>query len=95
MHLREYLERQERGALSQLARSIGASHGTLGDIITGRRNPSPALASAIERATHGAVTAGELLAHLVPAGYELRRLPSCADDTNICTRDADCSCDAA
>jgi transcriptional regulator with XRE-family HTH domain len=39
-----------------------------------RRRPSPELAAKIEEITHGEVSAAELLAHLVPPGYELRRI---------------------
>lgn len=53
--LKSFLDAEGRGAQARLAREIGCSRGTIGDIASGRRNPTLALARALDRASGGRV----------------------------------------
>lgn len=70
MNIKEYLTK-ENMSQRELAKSIGVSDPYVSEIIAGKKNPSPALATRIEKATNGEVKASDLLQHLVPDGYRL------------------------
>jgi hypothetical protein len=56
------------------AETIGVSTAHVEKMLYRKGGVSPDLAVRIETATHGAVTAAELLAHLIPPGYSLVRV---------------------
>lgn len=73
MDLKQY--RKEIGFhLREMAELLGVNPNTYQAIEYGFRRCTPDLAARIEAATHGAVTAAELLAHLIPPGYSLVRV---------------------
>lgn len=61
MQLREWLDRQGRGATAKLAREIGCERWATVHEIANGHVPKPARAKAIEEATDGEVTAAEVL----------------------------------
>jgi len=72
MDLKQY--RKEIGLhLYEMAELLKIKQNTYRAIEYGLRRCTPDLAARIEAATHGAVTAAELLAHLIPPGYRLVR----------------------
>ena len=72
MNLKHY--RKKSGFhLREMAELLGVNQNTYQAIEYGFRRCTPDLAARIESATGGAVTAAELLAHLIPHGYALVR----------------------
>jgi DNA-binding transcriptional regulator YdaS (Cro superfamily) len=61
MTLREWLDREGRGAQRRLRRTLGLAHSSLSRIVRGHSVPSLRTALAIERATDGAVTVADLV----------------------------------
>lgn len=61
MTLHDYLSKQERGALTQLANQIGTSKSYLSEIANGKAVPSAKLAKQLDRATGGQVPAWRTL----------------------------------
>jgi DNA-binding transcriptional regulator YdaS (Cro superfamily) len=60
MNMAEYFKTDVRGAKSEMAAHLGITPTWMALLIAKRRQPSPALAVAIERATGGLVTRQEL-----------------------------------
>ena len=60
MTLAEYFKTDVRGAKAEMAQYLGITSTWMALLIAKRRQPSPALAVAIEKATTGLVTRQEL-----------------------------------
>lgn len=53
--LRAYVDEKGRGAKAALARDLGVSKGYIGDLVSGRREPTLQLARDMDRVTGGAI----------------------------------------
>jgi DNA-binding transcriptional regulator YdaS (Cro superfamily) len=60
MNLEEYFKEEPYGAKKEMAEYLGITQTWLGLLISGKKQPSPVLAKAIERATQNLVTAKDL-----------------------------------
>ena len=60
MNLRHYFSEEPRGAKIEMARHLGITAEWLSKLISGKVQPSPALAKRIEEATQGLVTREDL-----------------------------------
>lgn len=64
-----------------VAERAGISVKRYNHYVTGKRRPDRDAAVAISRATDGVVSVSELLEHVIPDGYELRKIEQ--DDTDL------------
>lgn len=60
MTLEEYFSTEPRGAKHEMAQYLGITDTYMSLLIHGKRRPSPQMAIAIDQATQGLVTKGEL-----------------------------------
>ena len=60
MNLQHYFSEEPRGAKIEMARHLGITAEWLSKLISGKVQPSPALAKRIEEATQGLVTREDL-----------------------------------
>ena len=81
MDLPTYFTRPDSLTQMQLAEKVGVSQSQISNYVTGRRRPTRHIAVAISEATGGLVSVGELLEHVIPEGYELRKIEQ--DDADL------------